>query len=147
VLRDFWRLSRSVHAFLASSGAAISMVQLEDLTSEVSQTNLPATSKEHPNWRRRLSKSLEDLREDPAIATVIDTPAPTARSPETLQRMRMKMNEPLSPPPIKGARQTSDLAQHQKGWVVARKNTPIIELLERARAKRPKSGGVHHRLC
>ena len=69
---DFWRLSRSVHAFLASSGAAISMVQLEDLTSEVSQTNLPATSKEHPNWRRRLSKSLEDLREDPAIATVID---------------------------------------------------------------------------
>jgi len=28
---DFWRLSRSVHAFLARSGASISMVQLEDL--------------------------------------------------------------------------------------------------------------------
>jgi 4-alpha-glucanotransferase len=69
---DFWRLSRSVHAFLARSGAAISMVQLEDLMSEASQTNLPATSREHPNWRRRLSKSLDDLRKDPNIATVID---------------------------------------------------------------------------
>ena len=69
---DFWRLSRSVHAFLARSGAAIAMVQLEDLTGEISQTNLPATSEEHPNWRRRLSKSLEELREDPSVADVIE---------------------------------------------------------------------------
>jgi 4-alpha-glucanotransferase len=69
---DFWRLSRSMHAFLARSGAAISMVQLEDFMSEAAQTNLPATSREHPNWRRRLSESLEDLGEDPNIASVID---------------------------------------------------------------------------
>ena len=48
------------------------MVQLEDLTGEISQTNLPATSEEHPNWRRRLSKSLEELREDPSVADVIE---------------------------------------------------------------------------
>jgi 4-alpha-glucanotransferase len=69
---EFWRLSRSVHAFLARSGAAIAMVQLEDLTGEISQTNLPATSGEHPNWRRRLSKSLQELTNDPNVADVIE---------------------------------------------------------------------------
>jgi 4-alpha-glucanotransferase len=69
---DFYRLSLSVHAFLARSGAAIAMVQLEDLIGEILQTNLPATSKEHPNWRRRLSKSLEELGEDPNVAGVIN---------------------------------------------------------------------------
>jgi 4-alpha-glucanotransferase len=69
---DFFRLSLVVHAFLARCGAAIAMVQLENLTGEVSQTNLPATSTEYPNWRRRLSKSLEILRTDPDIAAVID---------------------------------------------------------------------------
>jgi 4-alpha-glucanotransferase len=48
------------------------MVQLEDLTEEISQTNLPATSEEHPNWRRRISKSLEELREDARVADVIE---------------------------------------------------------------------------
>jgi 4-alpha-glucanotransferase len=69
---DFVRLSRAVHAFLARSGAAITMVQLENLTGEVSQTNLPATSKEHPNWRRRLSKSLEHLNRDATAASIIE---------------------------------------------------------------------------
>ena len=32
---DFYRLSLSVHAFLARSGAAIAMVQLEDLIGEI----------------------------------------------------------------------------------------------------------------
>jgi 4-alpha-glucanotransferase len=58
-----YHLSLSVHAFLARSGAAIAMVQLEDLVGETLETNLPATSKEHPNWRNRLSKSLEELGE------------------------------------------------------------------------------------
>lgn len=69
---DFFRLSLAVHSFLARCGSAIAMLQLENLTGEESQTNLPATSTEYPNWRRRLSKSLETLRTDPGIAAVID---------------------------------------------------------------------------
>jgi 4-alpha-glucanotransferase len=68
---DFYRLSRAVHSFLARSEAAIAMVQIDDLTAEESQTNLPATSREHPNWRRRLSKSLEVLVNDPNVAATI----------------------------------------------------------------------------
>jgi 4-alpha-glucanotransferase len=52
---DYESLSRAVHAFLARSSSAIAMVEMENLTGEISQTNLPATSTEHPNWRRRYS--------------------------------------------------------------------------------------------
>jgi 4-alpha-glucanotransferase len=69
---DFDHLSRALHSFLARSGAAIMMVQLDNLTGEASQTNLPATSREYPNWRRRLSKSLEYLRNDPNVAAIIE---------------------------------------------------------------------------
>ncbi len=68
---DFYSLSRSVHCFLARSKAAIAMVELDNLTAEETQTNLPATSREHPNWRRRLSKTLENLRNDANIASII----------------------------------------------------------------------------
>jgi 4-alpha-glucanotransferase len=69
---DFSSLSLAVHKFLARCGAAIAMVQLDNLTGEVSQTNLPATFREYPNWRRRLSKSLENLKKDPNIANIIE---------------------------------------------------------------------------
>jgi 4-alpha-glucanotransferase len=69
---DFDHLSRALHSFLARSGAAIMMVELDNLTGEASQTNLPATSREYPNWRRRLSKPLEYLRNDPNVAAIIE---------------------------------------------------------------------------
>ena len=37
------------------------MAQIDDLTDESDPVNVPATSDEHPNWRRRLSMTLEEL--------------------------------------------------------------------------------------
>ena len=37
------------------------LVQLEDVLAEVEQANLPGTTDAHPNWRRRLSRSLEEI--------------------------------------------------------------------------------------
>jgi 4-alpha-glucanotransferase len=48
------------------------MVEMENLTGEISQTNLPATSTEHPNWRRRYSISLEELSNDPRVERIIE---------------------------------------------------------------------------
>jgi len=39
-------------------------VQLDDLTDERQQANLPGSSTEFPNWRRRLNRSLEELIAD-----------------------------------------------------------------------------------
>jgi 4-alpha-glucanotransferase len=54
-------LSRASHAYLARAASAIVMVQIDDLTDEAEPVNVPATSDEHPNWRRRLSMTLEEL--------------------------------------------------------------------------------------
>jgi (1->4)-alpha-D-glucan 1-alpha-D-glucosylmutase len=53
------------HAYLGSSAAALAMLQLDDLTGEVSPVNVPTTSEEYPNWRRRLALSLEQLAQHP----------------------------------------------------------------------------------
>ena len=60
-------LAAAIHAYLARTPSLMFMVQLDDLAGELQQANLPGTTTEHPNWRRRLSRTLEDLLGDPAI--------------------------------------------------------------------------------
>ena len=54
-------LANAIHAFLARSRARLMLVQLEDIAGEAEQANLPGTSTEHPNWRRRMSLDLEAI--------------------------------------------------------------------------------------
>jgi 4-alpha-glucanotransferase len=46
------------------------MAQLDDLTDEVDPVNVPATSEEHPNWRRRHSLTLEELATQPTFDAI-----------------------------------------------------------------------------
>ncbi len=55
------QLRDAIFAYLGRSRARLMLVQLEDVLSEVEQANLPATTDAHPNWRRRLSRSLEEI--------------------------------------------------------------------------------------
>lgn len=55
-------LAHAVHAYIARSPSALALAQIDDLTDEADQVNVPSTAEEHPNWRRRLSMTLEDLR-------------------------------------------------------------------------------------
>jgi 4-alpha-glucanotransferase len=48
-------------AYLARSRARLMLVQLEDVISETEQANLPGTTEAHPNWRRHLSRTLEEI--------------------------------------------------------------------------------------
>jgi len=51
----------AAHAFLARSRAAIATLQIDDLTDEGTPVNVPTTSHEYPNWRRRLSQTLDEI--------------------------------------------------------------------------------------
>ncbi len=51
-------------------------VQLEDLSGDVDQVNLPGTHLEYPNWRRKLAISLGDF---PTFALFARTVAAVAR--------------------------------------------------------------------
>jgi 4-alpha-glucanotransferase len=63
-------LGDAIHAYLARSRARLVLVQIEDLVGETEQANLPGTDDQHPNWRRRLSVSLEALFAGPALARI-----------------------------------------------------------------------------
>ncbi len=69
---DIPTLARAAHAFLARSPSMLAMAQIDDLTDEADPVNVPATSDEHPNWRRRLSMTLEELAERPRFIDIAD---------------------------------------------------------------------------
>jgi 4-alpha-glucanotransferase len=59
-------LNEAIHLYLAGSRARLMVVQPEDLLHMDEPVNVPGTSDEYPNWRRKLSADLEDWlhRED-----------------------------------------------------------------------------------
>jgi (1->4)-alpha-D-glucan 1-alpha-D-glucosylmutase len=69
-------LTDAIHLYLARTPAKIQMFQFEDLLGQIDQVNLPGTTQEYPNWRRKIPKTLEDLKseelstEDGSISTV-----------------------------------------------------------------------------
>ena len=69
---DIATLARAAHAYLARSPSLLSLVQIDDLTDEADPVNVPATSHEHPNWRRRQSMTLEDLASNLAFKDLIE---------------------------------------------------------------------------
>jgi 4-alpha-glucanotransferase len=58
-------LALALHRWLARTPAALLLVQLEDLAQALEQPNLPGTTDEHPNWRRRLESEIEPLLTQP----------------------------------------------------------------------------------
>jgi 4-alpha-glucanotransferase len=58
-------LCNAVHAFLASSASQLFLAKPDDLLGEREQLNVPGTTFEAPNWRRKLSANVDDpvLRE------------------------------------------------------------------------------------
>ncbi|HEV2334326.1 MAG TPA: 4-alpha-glucanotransferase [Stellaceae bacterium] len=63
-------LGEAILAYLARSRARLALVQLEDVAGEVEQANLPGTTDAHPNWRRRLPLSIEELCAGPEMTRV-----------------------------------------------------------------------------
>ncbi len=54
-------LADAILAYVFRSAARLSLVQLEDVLGETEQANLPGTTDDHPNWRRRSSRTLEEV--------------------------------------------------------------------------------------
>jgi len=79
----------AVHAFLAQSAAALAIAQLDDVTGETEPVNVPTTSHERPNWRRRFSLTLEELAVDPRLSALFDIFGTSGRlrTPESAQAL------------------------------------------------------------
>jgi len=57
---DTQDLCRAVHAFLASSASQLFLAKPDDLLGEREPLNVPGTTFEVPNWRRKLSANVDD---------------------------------------------------------------------------------------
>ncbi|MBX4976930.1 4-alpha-glucanotransferase [Rhizobium lentis] len=66
--RDTLReLTVSAYRFTARTPSLLVAVRLADLTDEKRPTNIPGTSVSYPNWKPKLSVSLEDLASNPLL--------------------------------------------------------------------------------
>jgi 4-alpha-glucanotransferase len=68
---DARRVRDALLLFLAQSEADFLLVNLEDLWLERRWQNVPGTMDEHPNWRRKLRLSLDELAADRGIASLL----------------------------------------------------------------------------
>jgi 4-alpha-glucanotransferase len=57
-------------AFLAQAPARLVAIGIEDVLEVRDQINIPGTIEQHPNWRRRLPVSLEELAGDQRLARI-----------------------------------------------------------------------------
>jgi (1->4)-alpha-D-glucan 1-alpha-D-glucosylmutase len=61
--------SQAVYSYLARSPAKILMAQIDDILEVLDQINIPSTTTQHPNWRRKLPVCLESYAADRRIQT------------------------------------------------------------------------------
>jgi 4-alpha-glucanotransferase len=70
----------SVAGFLAASPARLLAIGLEDVLALRDQANVPGTTDQHPNWRRKLPLELERIRDDPRLAAIARVAAERGRT-------------------------------------------------------------------
>ena len=56
-------LHNAVVGFLAQTPSALLLLNQEDLTKETEQQNLPGSTSQYPNWRRKMRFGLDELRQ------------------------------------------------------------------------------------
>ncbi len=64
-------LHNAIVAFLAQTPSALLLLNQEDLTKETEQQNLPGSTSQYPNWRRKMRLRLEELKTGAAGATLM----------------------------------------------------------------------------
>ena len=88
-------LAAAVHAYLGRAPSSLMAVQLEDLAGQVEQANLPGTTVQHPNWRRKYPADLHQLWQGEtarAILSALGTQRPprsAARIPRATYRLQL----------------------------------------------------------
>ena len=62
----------AANRYLAATPCAIVMAQLDDILVERTPVNVPGTSTQYPNWRRKLSTSIEALASDDRLTRLCE---------------------------------------------------------------------------
>ena len=63
-------LNQAMQVHMAHGSSALLSLQLEDWLGMDKPVNVPGTFMEYPNWRRKLSRDLEDIFSDEIIVSL-----------------------------------------------------------------------------
>lgn len=63
-------LHNAIIGWLCSTPSALMLLNQEDLTKETEQQNLPGTTAEYPNWKRKMKLTIEELEQGAAAGFV-----------------------------------------------------------------------------
>jgi len=64
-------LSRGMHRYLARSNSALLGLQPEDWLDMALPVNVPGTTDQYPNWRRKLTRGVADMFDDPVVIRLL----------------------------------------------------------------------------
>ncbi|MFY3758224.1 4-alpha-glucanotransferase, partial [Escherichia coli] len=64
-------LNRGLQRYVADSASALLGLQPEDWLDMATPVNVPGTSTEYPNWRRKLSQTLEEMFADRRVTLLL----------------------------------------------------------------------------
>src|SRR5579885_2211347 len=67
---EWEELIAAIHRYLSRTGSILAVAQLDDIAGEIDPVNIPGTISEYPNWRRRLSLTLEQLPTNSRFNTI-----------------------------------------------------------------------------
>jgi len=67
-------------AFLGATPSRLAVIALDDVLGMRDQVNIPGTTTEHPNWRRKLSATIEELADDEGLRRVAEAFAEAGRA-------------------------------------------------------------------
>ena len=74
------KLCQAILQACAGSAARLVSIQPEDLCLVEAPINIPGTSREYPNWRRKLPVALEELFTDPERRQLLEAFVTTRRT-------------------------------------------------------------------
>lgn len=68
---ESWQaLALRVHSFLAGTPSVLAVARLADMTGETRSTNVPGTAQTYPNWRPKLSLTVEEIERSPMVQAI-----------------------------------------------------------------------------
>ena len=69
-LAVFDLLMPAVYRFLSKTPSSLAVVAIEDVFGEVDAINVPGTTDQHPNWRRKHMATLEELEQEDLLKKI-----------------------------------------------------------------------------
>jgi 4-alpha-glucanotransferase len=70
----------AIAGFLAATPSRLAAIALDDILGVGDQINIPGTTTQHPNWRRKLPVAVEDLPDHEDLRRVAEAFAQAGRS-------------------------------------------------------------------